>query len=240
MNQQNSTRGDMQNNVNVLFADDEVDFQQIVHLVLEEQGARVFFADNGITALEVWHSKPINLVILDVMMPRMDGLEVCRTIRSESDVPIIMLTARGREEEIVEGFSAGADDYLIKPFRPRELVARINALLRRTAGRAKDTRKRLTLERLSLDIESRRVTNNDRQIQMSPIEFQLLKYMMQNAGIVLSKDELLRNVWGYSSNAGGMNLIEATIRRLRKKVEQDPAHPKYIQTVWGAGYRFGD
>ena len=230
----------MQNAISVLFADDEIDFQQILHLVLEEQGVRVYFADDGIKALEIWHSRPVNLVILDVMMPGLDGLEVCQAIRKEADVPIIMLTARGREEEIVEGFNAGADDYLIKPFRPRELLARINALLRRTGGRSKDTRKRLTYEQLNLDIESRRVMYMDRQIQMSPIEFQLLKYLMQNAGTVLSKDELLRNVWGYTASAGGMNLIEATIRRLRKKVEKDPAHPKYIQTVWGAGYRFGD
>lgn len=230
----------MENNLRVLIADDEIDMQQVVQLVLEEHGIQVSFAENGAKALDVWHIKPVNLVILDVMMPEIDGLEVCRQIRQESDVPIIMLTAAGREEEIVAGFAAGADDYITKPFRPRELVARINSLMRRTSGRMRDTRKRLTFESLVLDLESRRVMYKDRFIQMSPIEFQLLKYLMQNAGIVLSKEELLKNVWGYNSTVGDMNLIEATVRRLRKKVEQDPAHPRFIQTVWGAGYRFGD
>lgn len=226
--------------ITILFADDEIDIQQVLHLVLEEQGIQVFFARNGIEALELWHKKPVDLVILDVMMPEMDGLEVCQQIRKESDVPIIMLTARGREEEIVEGFNVGADDYLLKPVRPRELVARINAIMRRSIGRGRDLRKRLTFENLSLDLEARRVTYKDRFIQMSPTEFQLLKYLMQNAGVILSKEELLRNVWGYPDSTGGMNLIEATVRRLRKKVEKDPSSPRLIQTVWGAGYRFGD
>jgi len=224
----------------ILFADDEVDIQQILHLVLEEQGIQAFFARNGKEALDLWHKKPVDLVILDVMMPEMDGLEVCRHIRNESDTPIIMLTARGREEEIVEGFNAGADDYILKPVRPRELIARINAILRRSAANGRDLRKRLTFDNLSLDLEARRVTYQDRSIQMSPTEFQLLKYLMQNVGVILSKEDLLRNVWGYSTSTGDMNLIEATVRRLRKKVEKDPSSPRYIQTVWGAGYRFGD
>jgi len=155
----------------ILFADDEVDIQQVLHLVLEEQGIQVFFARNGSEALDLWHKKPVDLVILDVMMPEKDGLEVCSLIRKESDVPIIMLTARGREEEIIEGFNAGADDYILKPVRPRELIARINAILRRSTGRGRDLRKRLTFEHLSLDLEARRVTSQDRFIQMSPTEF---------------------------------------------------------------------
>ncbi len=231
---------DMSETATVLIADDEVDIQQVVQLVLEEVGINVFFADNGARALDLWRIKNIDLVILDVMMPEVDGLEVCRQIREESDVPIMMCTAHGREDEIVAGFNAGADEYILKPFRPRELVARIRALLRRTGGRIRDTRKRLTFENLILDLESRRVTYQDRFIQMSPIEFQLLKYLMQNAGVVLSKEDLLRDVWGYTSIVGDMNLIEATVRRLRKKVEKDPSQPRFIQTVWGSGYRFGD
>jgi two-component system response regulator MtrA len=230
----------MSETTTILIADDEVDIQQVVQLVLEEQGMSVYFADNGARALDLWRIKSVDLVILDVMMPELDGLEVCHLIRQESDVPVIMCTARGREEEIVAGFNAGADEYIVKPFRPRELVARINALLRRTSGRVRDTRKRLTFDNLILDLESRRVTYQNRFIQMSPIEFQLLKYLMQNAGVVLSKEDLLRDVWGYSSTVGDMNLIEATVRRLRKKVESDPSNPHFIQTVWGSGYRFGD
>ena len=224
----------------VLFADDDYDSQQSVCLVLEEAGINVVFAENGSHALDLWHKHPVDAVVLDVMMPVVDGLEACRLIRRESNVPIILLTARGREEDILAGFNSGADDYIVKPFRPRELVARIGALMRRTAGGSWFNRKQLAFESLILDLESRCVIQRDHQVEISPMEFRLLKYLMQNAGNVISKEELLHDVWGYAASSGDMNLIEATIRRLRQKVEADPSRPRYIQTVWGAGYRFGD
>jgi len=224
----------------ILYADDDYDSQQSVFLVLEDAGMHVVFAENGSKALELWRSNPIDLVVLDVMMPEMDGLETCQMIRKESSVPVILLTARGREEDILRGFDAGADDYVVKPFRPRELVARIGSLLRRATGRTWVNRKQISFDNIILDLEARCVIQRDRQVDVSPMEFRLLKYLMQNAGNVVSKEDLLHDVWGYAASSGDMNLIEATIRRLRQKVESDPSRPRYIQTVWGAGYRFGD
>ena len=224
----------------ILYADDDYDSQQSVFLVLEDAGMHVVFAENGSKALELWRSNPVDLVVLDVMMPEMDGLETCQMIRKESSVPVILLTARGREEDILRGFDAGADDYVVKPFRPRELVARIGSLLRRATGRTWVNRKQISFDNIILDLEARCVIQRDRQVDVSPMEFRLLKYLMQNAGNVVSKEDLLHDVWGYAASSGDMNLIEATIRRLRQKVESDPSRPRYIQTVWGAGYRFGD
>ncbi len=224
----------------ILYADDDFDSQQSVYLVLEDAGMQVIFADDGARAVEIWRVQPIDVVVLDVVMPEMDGLEACRRIRRESSVPIILLTARGREEDIVAGFEAGADDYIVKPFRPRELVARINALLRRMTVPSWQSKKRLTFGTLTLDLEAHRVFLHGQQLDVSPMEFRLLKYLMQHAGSVVTKEDLLRNVWGYVASSGDLNLIEATIRRLRQKVELDPSRPQYIHTVWGAGYRFGD
>lgn len=224
----------------ILFADDDLDLQQAVGLTLEGSGFEVVFADNGLQALELWRSHSIDLVILDIMMPSINGLSVCRSIRQVSEVPILLLTGRGREEDVVTGIEAGADDYVIKPFRPRELIARIQALLRRANSYTQMSRKQIAFNNLTLDLEARRVIYHDRSIPVSPLEFQLLKYLMQNAGVVLSKEELLKNVWGYVSTGADMNMIEATVRRLRKKVELDPSQPRFIHTVWGTGYRFGD
>lgn len=228
----------MSSSIRILFADDDLDIQQAVCFVLEEAGMDVDFASDGFHALELYRSTPVNLVILDMMMPIMDGLEACQKIRQASSVPIIMLTARGREEDVVNAFEMGADDYIVKPFRPRELVARIHAVLKR-AAQDEEARKLLAFGSLMMDLEAHRVMYRDRNIQMSPMEFKLLRYLMENAGVVLSKEDLLQNVWGYPPSAGDMNLIEATVRRLRKKVEKDPSHPRFIKTVWGTGYRFG-
>jgi len=229
----------MSGSIRILFADDDLDIQQAVCFVLEEAGMDVHFASDGFHALELYRSTPVNLVILDMMMPIMDGLETCQKIRQVSSIPIIMLTARGREEDVVTAFEMGADDYIVKPFRPRELVARIHAVLKR-AAQDEEARKLLAFGSLMMDLEAHRVMYRDRNIQMSPMEFKLLRYLMENAGIVLSKEDLLQNVWGYPPSAGDMNLIEATVRRLRKKVEKDPSHPRFIKTVWGTGYRFGE
>jgi len=226
--------------INVLYADDDIDMQQLVCLVFQQADLNVSFADDGRQALEVWRRGNYDLVILDVMMPVLSGLDVCRRIRKLSDIPVILLTAKGREQDVVDGFEAGADDYVIKPFRPRELVARVKAIINRIESQKAETRRRLAFESLILDLDSRRVIHRERNIQVTPLEFRLLQYLMQHAGTVLSKKDLLQNVWGYNDSAGDMNLIEATIRRLRKKLELDPSQPRFIQTVWGAGYRFGD
>jgi DNA-binding response OmpR family regulator len=224
----------------ILFADDDLDIQQSVGFTLETAGFEVVFADNGVQALEVVRTTPVDLAILDVVMPRMNGLQVCKIMRDSSSLPILLVTGRGKEEDIVAGIEAGADDYVIKPIRPRELIARIQALLRRSNGYKQYSRRKLAFDSLTLDLDAQRVIFREKSIPVSPLEFQLLKYLMQNAGIVLSKEDLLHNVWGYMSTGADMNMIEATVRRLRKKVEIDPSQPRYIQTVWGTGYRFGD
>ena len=224
----------------ILFVDDDRDLQQAVGLTLEGAGFQVIFADNGLQALELWRTNPVDAIISDIVMPSLSGLNLCKLIRHSSQVPIILLTGKGNEEDIVIGFEVGADDYVVKPFRPRELVVRLQALLRRTNGRSSLSYRNLAFGQLTLDLEAHRVLYREKSIPVSPLEFQLLRYLMQNAGTVLSKEDLLRNVWGYMSTGADMNMIEATVRRLRKKVESDPSQPRYIQTVWGTGYRFGD
>jgi DNA-binding response OmpR family regulator len=226
--------------VQILFVDDDLDIQKLVGSILKSEGMQVIFADDGLQAIEKWRQYEIDLVVLDVMMPVLDGFETCRRLRRVSDVPILMLTAKGQESDVVQGFEVGADDYVTKPFRARELVARIKALVKRYARQEEQEREKLAYQHLVLDLKERRVTYWGKTIQVTPLEFQLLQYLMKNMGTVLSKEELLRNVWGHVEAVGDMNLIEAAIRRLRKKLELDPSSPEYIQTVWGTGYRFGD
>jgi len=225
--------------ITLIFADDDQDIQTLVNLILGNAGIEVIAATNGSHALQLWQTHPVDMLILDVMMPVLDGFETCRRIRQQSDVPILMLTARDREQDVVTGLEAGADDYIIKPFRPKEFLARIQTILRRTARQKNPLRGRIVFDNLVLDMDSRRVMYQGRSISISPLEFDLLRYMMEHAGKVVSKEDLLRNVWGYNEVSGDMNLIEATIGRLRKKIEVDPSQPQYIQTVWGTGYRFG-
>jgi DNA-binding response OmpR family regulator len=226
--------------VRVLFVDDDLDIQKLVGSILNNEGMQVIFADDGLQAIDTWRQNEVDLVVLDVMMPVLDGFETCRRLRRVSDVPILMLTAKGLERDVVQGFEMGADDYVTKPFRAREFVARIKALVNRYNRQEEQEREKLAYQHLVLDLKARRVTYWGKTIQVTPLEFQLLQYLMKNMGTVLSKEELLRNVWGHVETVGDMNLIEAAIRRLRKKLELDPSSPEYIQTVWGTGYRFGD
>lgn len=229
----------MKPNLRVLFADDDPDIQHLMQLVLKDAGMQLFLAENGQQALKIWHQQEVDVVVLDVMMPLLDGMSVCKRIRRVSNVPIILLTARGQEQEVVEGLEAGADDYIVKPFRPKELVARLRAAAQRVARHSEEENE-LIFEDLRLDASGQRVISHGRPIKVTPLEFRLLQYLMQHIGVVFSKEDLFQNVWGYVQPSGEMNLIEAAIRRLRKKIEVDPTRPRYIQTVWGAGYRFGD
>jgi DNA-binding response OmpR family regulator len=226
--------------LNILFADDDADIKELVGLILQKEGMSVVFADNGLKAIDTWRKNTFDLIVLDIMMPVMDGLEACRRIRRVSDIPIIMLTSLGQEQDVVMGFEVGADDYIIKPFRPRELIARIQAVHNRFSKLNEIERRRLAFKNLVLDLDARQVIFWGRNIEVTRLEFQLLQYLIQNAGIVISKDDLLQNVWGYDRSIEDTNLIEAAIRRLRKKLETDPSRPRFIQTVWGTGYRLGD
>lgn len=224
----------------ILVADDNPETRELIGLVLKDARMEVIFAENGSELLVRWRSNQVDLIILDVMMPVMDGFEACRRIRRVSDIPIIFLTARDQEREVVNGFEIGADDYIVKPFRPAEFVARIQAILNRLERQRADSGRRLFFDNLVLDLDARKVVARGKTIEVTPLEFQLLQYLMQNIGVVISKENLLQNVWGYAKAAGDMNLIEAAIRRLRRKLELDPSEPEYIHTVWGAGYRFGE
>ena len=221
----------------ILFADDDADIKELVGLILQKEGMSVSFADNGLKAIDTWRKNTFDLIVLDIMMPVMDGLEACRRIRRVSDIPIIMLTSLGQEQDVVMGFEVGADDYIIKPFRPRELIARIQAVHNRFSKLKEIERRRLAFKNLVLDLDARQVIFWGRNIEVTRLEFQLLQYLIQNAGVVISKDDLLQNVWGYDRSIEDTNLIEAAIRRLRKKLETDPSRPRFIQTVWGTGYR---
>lgn len=225
---------------NILVADDEQETRELICLILKNAGMNVILAENGGCLLEQWRSNKIDLIILDVMMPIMDGFQACTRIRRVSDVPIVFLTGKGREEDVVNGFEIGADDYIVKPFRRAEFVARIQSILNRVDRQRENAGRRLAFDKLTLDLDARRVVARGKTIEITPLEFQLLQYLMQNVGVVISKEDLLQNVWGYAEAAGDMNLIEAAIRRLRRKLEMDPSQPEYIHTVWGAGYRFGE
>jgi DNA-binding response OmpR family regulator len=230
---------DMKQTHRVLCVDDDPDTRNLLGAILEPISVEVVFAENGSQMLEVWRKKRIELILLDIMMPIMDGYEACKRLRRVSDVPIIFLTSKGQENDIVQGLEIGANDYVLKPFRPKELIARVRSMLQRLEHDEK-MREQLAFDKLVLDLEAKRVTSQGKIIEVSPLEFRLLQYLMQNMGVVVTKEDLLKYVWGYVDIAGDMNLIEAAVRRLRRKLELDPTQPRYIKTVWGAGYRFGD
>jgi len=223
----------------ILVVDDDPPSVKMTAFLLREEGYEVITADNGRTALEMVQSQSPDLVIMDVMMPHIDGLEVTRRIRQTMDVPIIILSAKGETADKVTGLEVGADDYLAKPFEPSELLARVKAVLRRSEAFAyNDDQTRVSVGDLRLDPVGNKVIRGDgTEIELTPIEFRLLHVLMRNAGRVLSHDYLLANAWGYDYE-GYSNQIAVYIRRLRTKIERDPAEPQYLQTVRGIGYKF--
>ena len=222
----------------ILLAEDEAPLRNLVRMSLESIGHQVTAVGDGEEALTVFQSEPFDLVILDVMMPRIDGFTVCEEIRKRSDVPIIRLTALGSTDDLVKGFELGADDYISKPFTFKEVQARVHAILRRMQwGVEKKTPVLLTNGWVSIDTEAQEVSVNNTPLHVSPIEFRLLFTLMANAGKAMTRSELFEVVWGYEF-IGGTNLVEVTVRRLREKIEPDPSHPTHIITVRGTGYKF--
>lgn len=222
----------------ILIAEDEAPLRNLVRMSLEAIGHQVTAVGDGEEALNVFSPKEFDLVILDVMMPRVDGFTVCRDIRKQGDTPIIMLTALGSTDDMVKGFELGADDYIAKPFTFKEVQARIHAILRRIQWAQE--RKNSPLLRngaITLNTEGQQVTINGSPVHLTPIEFKLLYTLMASPGKVITKNELFVEVWGYDF-IGGTNLVEVTIRRLREKIETDPSQPAYILTVRGTGYKF--
>jgi DNA-binding response OmpR family regulator len=223
----------------ILVVDDEPNIREVVGLYLRRDGHEVVSARDGEEALKVFGESGPDLVVLDLMLPKVSGLEVCRRMRAERRVPLIMLTARGEEEERVVGLSLGADDYVVKPFSPRELAARVAAVLRRVvepSGHA--GRKVLSFEGLRIDPNTREVLVGGEPAALTAREFDLLYRLASTPGRVYTRDQLMETVWGYTFSAD-TSTVTVHVRRLREKVEPDPARPRYLQTVWGVGYKFG-
>lgn len=222
----------------ILIAEDEAPLRSLLRLSLEASGHSVIEAVNGRDALDLFAREGCDLVILDVMMPELDGFTVCREIRRYSDVPVIMLTALGSTEDLVHGFELGADDYITKPFTFREVQVRIQAILRRLAwARDKHEPRVISIGRVQLDSEAYEVRSHGVLVNLSPIEFQLLYKLMASPGRAIDRSELFEDVWGYDF-VGSTNLVEVTIRRLREKIEANPSQPDHILTVRGVGYKF--
>ncbi|MHB0875743.1 MAG: response regulator [Anaerolineae bacterium] len=229
----------------VLVVEDEPTLVETLRYNLRRQGYDVSVATDGITALALARKEAPDLILLDIMLPGMDGIEVCRVLRQESTVPILMLTARDEEIDKVVGLEVGADDYVTKPFSMRELMARVKANLRRVRmlrqemaeTHAAETDQRLTAGDLVIDLGRREVLRAGQPVALTPREFDLLAFLARNRGLVLSRDMLLERVWGWDF-AGGTRTVDVHVRGLREKLEPDPAHPTRIVTVRGAGYRF--
>ncbi len=222
----------------VLMVDDERRYRELVELNLTHRGYRVLQAADGLSALNLLESEQPDLIILDLMMPRMDGYEFCRRVREYSPVPIIMLTAKAEASHKIQGLQMGADDYVTKPFSPDELLARVEAVLRRTrAGRAAATGSFFRSGVLTIDFEQHRVTVGGRELDLGALEYRLLTELATNAGRVLVHDELLHRVWG-AEYSGEPELLHTAVRRLRDKLEDNPSSPRYILTKRGVGYSF--
>lgn len=227
-------------NRRILVVDDEERMVRFIRLNLEHDGFQVLDAYRGSSALDKLRSNLPDLVLLDVMMPDIDGFEVLRMIRETSKVPVIMLTAKGEEDDRVRGLELGADDYITKPFSPRELVSRVRAVLRRTESSAGSTHGIIEVDdRLKLDFDRREVWVDGELVQLRPTEYRLLYHLVQNAGWVIPHDQLLAKVWGYEYR-DEPHYVRLYINYLRKKLEKDPSNPKYILTERGVGYRFID
>jgi two-component system, OmpR family, response regulator MtrA len=218
----------------ILLVEDDASIREVTALGLTGAGFEVETAADGLAGLERFHARGPDLVLLDVMLPRLDGLEVARAIRRDSTVPIVMLTARGDTLDVVVGLESGADDYVRKPFEMPELVARVRAALRRR--RAGDADARMRLGPLTIDLAGRTVERDGREIALTRTEFDLLAELAARPGHVLGRDVLLDRVWGYGF-LGDSRLVDVAIGRLRSKVESDPARPDLILTVRGAGYK---
>lgn len=223
----------MMEKMKILVVDDESRMRKLVRDFLEREGFQVLEAGDGMEAMDIFYeNKDIALIILDVMMPKMDGWQVCREIRQSSKVPVIMLTARGEERDELQGFSLGVDEYISKPFSPKILVARVAAILRRTQDTAAE--ELLEAGGIELDKTAHIVKLDGREVELSYKEFELLAYFMENKGVALSREKILNHVWNYDY-FGDARTIDTHVKKLRSKLGDKG---NYIKTVWGMGYKF--
>jgi DNA-binding response OmpR family regulator len=223
----------------ILVVDDDVVVRDVVVRYLEHEGMQTLQASDGEHAQRIILDEAPHLVILDVMMPRINGLDLCAWIRSRGETPVILLTARGEESDRINGLELGADDYVVKPFSPRELVVRVKAILRRTGVVLKREPRVVEVAGLTIDGRSRQVFRQDAEIGVTATEFDLLFCLASHAGTVFSREQLLSQVWGYEAALdAGTSTVTVHVRRLREKIELDPSDPQMIRTIWGVGYRF--
>ncbi|PHF35863.1 response regulator transcription factor [Bacillus toyonensis] len=227
--------------IRILIADDDKEIRNLLKIYLERELYMVDTAINGDEALQLFNQNNYNLVILDIMMPKVDGIEVCRKLRDKTNVPILMLTAKDHEVDKILGLSIGAEDYITKPFSIHEVVARVKALMRRflVLGSNNTVQEKTTLafKGLTINLNTYTVHTNKEEINLTGKELELLKFFTSNPGQVFTKTQLFRNVWD-DNYIEDDNTVMVHIRKLRKKIEIDPSNPKFIQTIWGIGYKF--
>ncbi len=223
----------------ILVVDDESQITQLARAYLEQAGFKVLLANDGKLALSTFRAEKPDLVVLDLGLPGMDGLDVTRAIRKDSHVPIIMLTARGEETDKLVGLELGADDYIVKPFSPKELVARVRAVLRRSENAPSETGEMIRVGDLTLDLPRMKATVGDRLAELTPTEFQLLAALAAQPGRIFTRTQLLDAVRGVAIESYE-RAIDAHIKNIRRKLEPDPRQPKYVLTVYGVGYKFND
>jgi DNA-binding response OmpR family regulator len=220
----------------VLVVDDEPTIRDVVVQYLRREGYATLEAGDGDAARELLEREWPNLVVLDLMLPGTDGLALCRWIRGRSQLPVVMLTARGEEADRIVGLELGADDYVTKPFSPRELVARVRSVLRRSAAADERPDERVRFGDIEIDTAAREVRKHGSTLNLTAREFELLWFLASHPRRVFSRDQLMSRVWGYEP-AFDSGTITVHVRRLREKIEDEPAHPRYLETVWGVGYR---
>jgi DNA-binding response OmpR family regulator len=223
----------------ILVVDDEPTVREVVQHYLEREGYRVQAAEDGPAALAAFGTNVPDLMVLDLMLPGVDGLEVCRQVRAKASTPIIMLTAKGHESDRIVGLELGADDYVVKPFSPKELVARVRAVLRRTEAATSGGSEVLRVADVEVDLPRMRVAVGGRSVELTPTEFQLLAAMVREPGRVFTRGQLLDAVHGVAFESYE-RAVDAHVKNLRKKIEPTPGHPRYLLTVHGVGYRFAD
>lgn len=224
----------------ILIVEDEESIRKFIKISLKREKFEVFEAASAEEGLQKTLQETPDVVILDIMLPCMNGFELCEKLKKQNEnIGIIILTARGQDMDKIMGLEFGADDYMVKPFNPLELTARIKSLLRRMKYISKEEANFINSKEFRIDLYSKKIFKNDKELDLTPKEFLLMKMFIQNPSKALSRDELLNVVWGYEY-IGDTKIVDVNIRRLRSKVEEDPSEPQYIETVWGTGYRWGE
>lgn len=223
----------------ILIVDDEKEIRDLIEIYLSNEGYETIKASNGAEALEIVEKHHVDLIILDIMMPKKDGIQACMELRKTKNMPVIMLSAKSQDMDKILGLTSGADDYLTKPFNPLELIARVKSQLRRYYTLNADKPRNdsvLTLDDITININTREVKKGNESIKLTKTEFDMLEYMTRNTGIVLSVEKIYENVWK-EEFLESENTVMVHIRKLREKIEDDPRNPRYIKTVWGVGYK---